>query len=104
MRSEIIPYRLAVLWCRWEPHSYGYHGDDGKKFHSNGQGEDYGPQFTVGDIIGAGIHIQRQEMFFTCALSICVALGTFVNVVSSTSFWKLTHAICIIIAGRMENT
>ena len=63
---------VVHFWCRWEPHSYGYHGDDGKKFHSNGQGEDYGPQFTVGDVIGAGIHIQRQEMFFTCALSICL--------------------------------
>ncbi|EIE19632.1 SPRY-domain-containing protein [Coccomyxa subellipsoidea C-169] len=49
----------------WEPHSYGYHGDDGKKFHQNGQGEEYGPQFTLGDVIGAGIHIQRQEIFFT---------------------------------------
>lgn len=52
---------------RWEPHSYGYHGDDGKKFHANGQGEEYGPHFEAGDVIGAGIHIQRQEIFFTCA-------------------------------------
>ena len=50
---------------RWEPNSYGYHGDDGKKFHANGGGEDYGPLFTTGDIVGAGIHIQRQEIFFT---------------------------------------
>lgn len=56
---------VCMLTCRWEPHSYGYHGDDGKKFHSNGQGEEYGPHFSVGDVIGAGIHIQKQEMFFT---------------------------------------
>ncbi|BDA46674.1 Ran-binding protein 10 [Coccomyxa sp. Obi] len=49
----------------WEQHSYGYHGDDGKKFHASGQGEDYGPHFSAGDVIGAGIHIQRQEIFFT---------------------------------------
>ena len=51
---------------RWEPNSYGYHGDDGKKFHANGAGEDYGPLFTSGDVVGAGIHVQRQEIFFTC--------------------------------------
>ncbi len=50
---------------RWEPNSYGYHGDDGKKFHANGAGEDYGPLFTSGDVVGAGIHVQRQEIFFT---------------------------------------
>lgn len=58
----------ALPWWRsnrWEPNSYGYHGDDGKKFHANGGGEDYGPLFTTGDIVGAGIHIQRQEIFFT---------------------------------------
>ena len=51
----------------WEPNSYGYHGDDGKKFHANGQGENFGPPYTAGDVIGAGLHIQRQEIFFTCA-------------------------------------
>ena len=58
----------ALPWWRsnrWEANSYGYHGDDGKKFHANGGGEDYGPLFTTGDIVGAGIHIQRQEIFFT---------------------------------------
>ncbi len=51
----------------WEPGSYGYHGDDGKKFHANGSGEAFGPQFGAGDVVGAGLHIQRQEIFFTCA-------------------------------------
>lgn len=49
----------------WEPNSYGYHGDDGKKFHSNGLGESYGPTFTTGDVIGAGILMEKQEIFYT---------------------------------------
>lgn len=49
----------------WEPNSYGYHGDDGKKFHNNGLGENYGPTFNTGDVIGAGILLEKQEIFYT---------------------------------------
>ncbi|GFR46622.1 hypothetical protein Agub_g8226, partial [Astrephomene gubernaculifera] len=49
----------------WEDNSYGYHGDDGKKFIGNSHGEDYGPTFGTGDTVGAGIHLGRQELFFT---------------------------------------
>ncbi|KAG2437400.1 hypothetical protein HXX76_006052 [Chlamydomonas incerta] len=49
----------------WEVGSYGYHGDDGKKFIGSGMGEDYGPTFGAGDTVGAGIHLGRQELFFT---------------------------------------
>ncbi|GLC55921.1 hypothetical protein PLESTB_001044600 [Pleodorina starrii] len=49
----------------WEIGSYGYHGDDGKKFIGSGHGEDYGPTFSTGDTVGAGIHMGRQELFFT---------------------------------------
>jgi hypothetical protein len=34
---------------RWEKNSYGYHGDDGKKYHASGRGEAYGPTFTTGE-------------------------------------------------------
>lgn len=58
---------------RWEPQSYGYHGDDGKKYHANGHGDDYGPTFSTGDVVGAGVHLDRQEIFFTCAaLVLCL--------------------------------
>ncbi|KXZ54134.1 hypothetical protein GPECTOR_5g234 [Gonium pectorale] len=50
---------------RWEDGSYAYHGDDGKKFLGNGMGEPYGPTFGTGDTVGAGIHMGRQELFFT---------------------------------------
>ena len=32
----------------WEAHSYGYHGDDGMAFQSNGTGKKYGPVFATG--------------------------------------------------------
>ena len=49
----------------WEPNSYGYHADDGHKFHNSGKGEDYGPNFVQGDTVGAGIHLENREIFFT---------------------------------------
>lgn len=36
----------------WEPHSYGYHGDDGHVFNGRGTGRPYGPTYTTGDWIG----------------------------------------------------
>ncbi|GAB4824065.1 hypothetical protein N2152v2_011111 [Parachlorella kessleri] len=36
----------------WEPHSYGYHGDDGHAFSGRGTGRPYGPCFGTGDWIG----------------------------------------------------
>ncbi|KAL4855353.1 Ran-binding protein M [Chlorella vulgaris] len=51
----------------YEPHSYGYRGDTGRKHHSslNARGEDYGPAFGPGDVVGAGIHLTKHEIFFT---------------------------------------
>ena len=34
----------------WEPHSYGYHGDDGMAFESCGTGKPYGPVFATGKL------------------------------------------------------
>mmetsp|Transcript_7126 Transcript_7126/g.20115 ORF Transcript_7126/g.20115 Transcript_7126/m.20115 type:complete len:488 (-) Transcript_7126:361-1824(-) len=48
----------------WEPNSYGYHGDDGHKFGS-GSHDAYGPLYSTGDVVGAGIHLGRGEIFFT---------------------------------------
>eukprot|EP00210_Caulerpa_lentillifera_P006272 g5991.t1 len=49
----------------WEPRSYGYHGDDGKKFATSESGSIYGPKFGTNDVIGAGIHLENRQMFFT---------------------------------------
>ncbi|KAF8693429.1 hypothetical protein HU200_038823 [Digitaria exilis] len=49
----------------WEANSCGYHGDDGKLYRGQGPGESFGPKFTTGDTIGAGINYLSQEFFFT---------------------------------------
>ncbi|KAK3254437.1 hypothetical protein CYMTET_36345 [Cymbomonas tetramitiformis] len=49
----------------WEKNSYGYHGDDGKRYHASGQGLAYAETYTTGDVVGAGIRLGSQEMFFT---------------------------------------
>lgn len=49
----------------WEPNSFGYHGDDGFLYHGHGKGESFGPKFTTGDTVGAGINYASQTIFFT---------------------------------------
>ncbi|KAL8293671.1 hypothetical protein RQP46_000372 [Phenoliferia psychrophenolica] len=39
----------------WEAFSWGYHGDDGRAFCCLGTGENFGPTFTTGDVIGCGV-------------------------------------------------
>jgi hypothetical protein len=39
----------------WTKDSYGYHGDDGLKFHENGIGRRFGPKFGPGDTVGCGL-------------------------------------------------
>jgi len=48
----------------WKPKSYDYHADDGNAFLANGTGNDYGPTYSIGDVVGCGININR-ELFFT---------------------------------------
>lgn len=50
---------------RWEANSCGYHGDDGLLYRGHGKGEAFGPTYTSGDIVGAGINYAAQEFFFT---------------------------------------
>ncbi|KAK7851044.1 ran-binding protein m like protein [Quercus suber] len=49
----------------WEPHSFGYHGDDGMLYRGQGKGEAFGPTYTANDIVGAGINYASHEFFFT---------------------------------------
>lgn len=53
--------------ARFESVGYGYRAD-GKKIQGNSGGHsvtDYKQNFTTGDVIGAGILLETQEMFFT---------------------------------------
>ncbi|KAI4295020.1 hypothetical protein MLD38_040710 [Melastoma candidum] len=49
----------------WEENSCGYCGDDGLLHRGQEKGEAFGPTYTSGDIVGAGINYGTQEFFFT---------------------------------------
>ncbi len=45
--------------------SFGYLGEDGKKYTEGMRGEVYSETFGTGDIVGCGINFGKQEIFFT---------------------------------------
>jgi hypothetical protein len=47
-RAPAVQPPLLLASASWEVNSYGYHGDDGKKFGANARGEAYGPTFSTG--------------------------------------------------------
>uniref|UniRef100_A0A6P4FAH3 Ran-binding proteins 9/10 homolog isoform X1 n=1 Tax=Drosophila rhopaloa TaxID=1041015 RepID=A0A6P4FAH3_DRORH len=49
----------------WDKQSYGYHGDDGNSFSSSGNGQNYGPTFTTGDVIGCCVNFVNNTCFYT---------------------------------------
>jgi len=49
----------------WAKGSWAYHGDDGALFIESGQGISYGPTYGSGDVIGCGVDLHKNEMFFT---------------------------------------
>ncbi|TFK57664.1 SPRY-domain-containing protein [Heliocybe sulcata] len=49
----------------WEPHSWGYRGEDGLVFASDKTGTPYGPRFEDHDTIGCGMDFTQNKAFFT---------------------------------------
>jgi hypothetical protein len=49
----------------WHAGSWGYHGDDGKKFNAQGIGKEFGPRYGRGDIVGCGVDMRAKSAFFT---------------------------------------
>ncbi|QSS61968.1 ran-binding protein [Histoplasma capsulatum] len=51
----------------WEQESWAYHGDDGRTFfgETQGQGKLYGPKYSVNDTIGCGVNFSTNTAFFT---------------------------------------
>ena len=49
----------------WDRGTYGYHGDDGKKFAAQSLGTPYGPIFRQNDVIGCCVNFGNQSCFYT---------------------------------------
>ena len=55
----------------WQRNGIGYHADDGRLFHQNGSGRQYGPLCTTGDRMGCGLDFDSDPshkyvtVFFT---------------------------------------
>uniref|UniRef100_A0A7S3QTW5 B30.2/SPRY domain-containing protein n=1 Tax=Dunaliella tertiolecta TaxID=3047 RepID=A0A7S3QTW5_DUNTE len=58
----------------WDPHSYGYHGDDGNAFQGSGAGRSFGPTYGTGDVMGVLLNrAERTISFFKNGQSLGVA-------------------------------
>lgn len=51
----------------WDSESWAYHGDDGKAFvgEGQGQGRPFGPTFALNDTVGCGVNFSTGSAFFT---------------------------------------
>lgn len=47
------------------PGGMGFRGDTGRRYRDSPAGEEYGPKFGGGDVIGCGYLTERGEVFFT---------------------------------------
>ena len=57
-------FPVATRMPGWETGSYGYHGDDGRKFGNNASTGEW-PLFETGDVIGCGFAMDRRAIFYT---------------------------------------
>lgn len=82
----------------WEKHSYGYHADDGCIFNASGSGDNYGPTFTTGDVVGCGYNMVDKAIFFT---KNGVNLGTaFTGIPVSDIVWHIPLEVGSILRTR----
>ena len=81
----------------WEKNSYGYHADDGCLFNSSGTGQQYGPPFSTGDVVGCGFNLVGRSLFFT-------KNGINLGALGRSSVWgpgiemvHITHSIRVVV-------
>jgi hypothetical protein len=48
----------------WTSSSWGYHSDDGKKYHDSAYGTEYGEKCAVGDRMGCFLDIRGGKLSF----------------------------------------
>lgn len=85
IRQEVFYFEVKIINCSTRCHavvglsekefptnkqlgsskkSYGYKSD-GKVYNGNTTGEDFGPKFEQHDVVGCGLLISKQQIFFT---------------------------------------
>ena len=52
-------------WLGTGAPTWGYHGDDGKKFACSGSGEQYSGTYGLGDTVGCGVDFTNETIFYT---------------------------------------
>jgi hypothetical protein len=74
----------------WLPGSWGYHGDDGRKFVGNGRGVAYGETFGAGDVVGCLVS-ENGDVKFTKngVLLDVVAEGVTGKLIPAVGMWSV---------------
>lgn len=64
-RSFVVG-RVTRPFLGWDKQSWGYHGDDGCKWHNSASSyTPYGPVFSKGDVVGCGVDWSNGVIFYT---------------------------------------
>ena len=63
IRCPFHDSRLNIIPSRFSSPSHLISGDDGKFFHSTGQGQPWGPMYKTGDVIGCGVNFRVRNLW-----------------------------------------
>jgi len=79
---------ILTIMPGWQFGSFGYHGDDGKKFcdKTYGQGDPYGPPYSAGDTVGCAWDQVKGTIYYVLNGN---NLGVAFDKVPSVPFWPV---------------